>query len=147
MQTQGIYPAIIEQASENEYVVRFPDIDFALTSGSTFIEAWTEASECLSEALAQLIKRGEPIPVPSTLKKGQHAIPPDSEIMIKVYLYQAMSGTKNSALAAHLGKNEKTVRRLVDPYHSSKLDKMEEALHALGKRLIVSVVDAEIPEH
>ena len=46
------------------------------------------------------------------------------------------------ALAAALGCQESEVRRFLDPAHPSKINRLEKALGALGKRLDVSVRDA-----
>jgi antitoxin HicB len=42
-------------------------------------------------------------------------------------------------LARRLGKDEKEVRRILDPMHPTKLTAMKEALAALGRRLVVGV--------
>ncbi len=46
-------------------------------------------------------------------------------------------GISNVELARRLEVTEAVVRRLLNPDHSSKIEKMEAALEALGKRLIV----------
>ena len=45
-------------------------------------------------------------------------------------------------LAAVLGVDEKEVRRLLDPYHPSKLNRIDELLRRLGKRLVVGFQSA-----
>jgi hypothetical protein len=59
----------------------------------------------------------------------------------KAALYLAMkeAAISQAALARALQVDEKEVRRLLDPHHPSKLPQMEEALHALGKRLMLSL--------
>ena len=52
------------------------------------------------------------------------------------------SGLTRVALAAKLGKGETEVRRMLDPYHHTKLSAIEAGLRALGKRLVVSVEEA-----
>ena len=45
-------------------------------------------------------------------------------------------------LARRLGCDEKAVRRMLDPkQHSTRLPKLQQALEALGKRLVVEVRD------
>jgi hypothetical protein len=41
-----------------------------------------------------------------------------------------------------MGKDEKEIRRILDPKHPTKLPAMVEALRALGKRLVVGVEEA-----
>jgi hypothetical protein len=45
-------------------------------------------------------------------------------------------------LARTLQVDEKEIRRLLDPHHPSKLPRMEEALRAFGKRLVLSLQPA-----
>jgi len=62
----------------------------------------------------------------------------------KAALYLAMkeAAISKAALARTLRVDEKEVRRLLDPHHPSKLPRMEEALRALGKRLVLSLQPA-----
>jgi antitoxin HicB len=41
-----------------------------------------------------------------------------------------------------MAKNEKEIRRILDPKHPTKLPAMAEALRALGKRLVIGVEEA-----
>jgi len=47
------------------------------------------------------------------------------------------------AVARRIGKDEKEVRRILDPTHPTKLPALTAALRALGKRLVVGVTEAE----
>ena len=62
-------------------------------------------------------------------------------IAAKLALHEAMlsGGVSNVELARRLGTDEKAVRRLRDPLHGSRIEAVEAALRALGKRLEVSV--------
>ena len=46
------------------------------------------------------------------------------------------------ALAKQLGCDEKDVRRMLDPRHSSRITALQAALSALGKKTVVSVDNA-----
>ena len=50
-------------------------------------------------------------------------------------------GITQSELSARLGCDEKEVRRLLDPRHSSKLARIQAALAALGKRIALRLMD------
>ena len=58
----------------------------------------------------------------------------------KLALHEAMvpGSVSNVELARRLGTDEKAVRRLRDPLHGSRIEAVEAALRALGKRLEVS---------
>jgi hypothetical protein len=62
----------------------------------------------------------------------------------KLALYLAMRDQQvnNSELARRLGVHERVIRRLLDPEHASKAEKIQAALAALGKQMTVEVRDA-----
>jgi antitoxin HicB len=49
------------------------------------------------------------------------------------------SGITKVQLAKQLGVDEKEVRRLLDPHYGSKLPRIAEAIHLLGKRLVIGL--------
>ena len=48
----------------------------------------------------------------------------------------------NSELARRLGVRETVVRRMLDPDHATKAEKLQAALAVLGKRIVVALDDA-----
>ncbi|HRJ19748.1 MAG TPA: hypothetical protein PLF84_11915, partial [Bryobacteraceae bacterium] len=62
----------------------------------------------------------------------------------KLALYLAMREQRvsNSDLARRLGLHERVVRRMLDPEHATKAEKIQAALAALGKQMTVEVRDA-----
>lgn len=127
-------------ADADGFLVRFPDLPEALTDGDTREQALSEAIDCLEEALAGRIARRDPIPGPSAAH-GRPLVAPGALIAAKAALYDAMrvANVSNVALAAQLAVAEGEVRRMLDPRHATKIGRLEEALTALGRRLIVSV--------
>ena len=55
-----------------------------------------------------------------------------------IYLAMREAGITKVQLARRLKCDEKEIRRLLDPRHKSKIDRIEAALEVLGKPLIVS---------
>ena len=136
------YPAIVMRERNGPfYLVRFPDLPEALTDGRNLREALSEAVDCLGEALAGRIVRGDDIPEPAASRRIKRRIPVPLDLAPKVALYIAMKkqGISKSALARRLGCRETVVRRLLDPKHHSKADRLEAALKALGVEVVVSV--------
>ena len=124
--------------------VTFRDIPFAATEGKTVDKAVTEAQDCLETAIASCVKDKEDIPIPSKLEKGDYPIRLPAQTAAKTALYIAMrkSNLSNSELARRLGSDEKEIRRMIDPWHSTKLPRIEMALSVLGFNLSVSMESA-----
>lgn len=122
-------------------LVSFPDLPEALTEGSDEHDAVAQAADCLEEAIAGRIRRGDAIPVPTPARPGCRVIPVPAPLAAKAALHLALreAGLTRLELAARLGCDEKEVRRLLDPRHPSKLPRLEQALAHLGKRLVVEM--------
>jgi antitoxin HicB len=139
------YPAsFLPETNGKGFHVRFPDIPEALTGGSDLADTNEQAADCLAEALAGRIARGDEIPSPSKLKRGQYAVSVPLYLAPKLALYLAMreAGMRNTELAKRLGVSETVVRRMLDPRHNTKAERIQAALAALGKRIVVRFEDA-----
>ena len=140
-----VYPATLTPDNKDGgFVVNFIDLPEAITQGDNVDNALLEAADCLEEAIANRIAMGLPVPSPSTIKKGQYSVALPAQMAAKAALYLAIQeiGISKVDLAKRLGCDEKEVRRLLDPHHSSKIPRIESALHAVGKQLIVGVETA-----
>lgn len=124
--------------------VRFPDFPEALTGGDDLEDTFLEAADCLAEAIAGRITRGEDIPPPSKPRRGQHLIGVPLYLAAKLALYLAVREQRipNTELARRLRVSETVVRRMLSPKHDTKPEKIQAALLALGKRIVVSFEDA-----
>ena len=139
------YPAsFLPEENGKGFHVRFPDLPEALTGGTDLDDTKVQAADCLAEALAGRIRRGDAIPDPSRLKRGQHLVSVPLYLAPKLALYLAMreTGLKNTALAKRLGVSETVVRRMLDPKHNTKPERIQAALAELGKRIVISFEDA-----
>jgi antitoxin HicB len=139
------YPAsFLSEENGKGFHVRFPDLPEALTGGADLDDTLVEAADCLAEAIAGRIVRGDGIPAPSKLKRGQYAIGVPLYLAPKLALYLAMreGGIRNTELAKRLAVSETVVRRMLDPKHNTKPEKIQAALSALGKRIVVRFEDA-----
>ena len=139
------YPAKFTPESKGKgYVVAFDDLPEALTGGRNLVEARREASDCLGSALAFRMIDKRPIPQPSRARKGQEYVQVPLSLAPKLALYVAMQeqGVGNSELARQLKCRETVIRRMLDPKHASRPEKLQAALQALGKRILVRMDDA-----
>jgi antitoxin HicB len=138
------YPARFQRDEVGRILVSFPDFPRAHTDGKDVAEATDDAVDCLGSVIAEHIAERMDVPAPSEAKRGQRLVPVPMWIAGKLALYLAVreSGLSNASLARRLGVGETVVRRLLDPNHETKAEKLESALEALGKRLVVGVRDA-----
>jgi len=116
--------------------VTFPDVPEAITQGDTETEAARMAEDALVTALSFYTDRAERLPLPSPPNGRPLAYVPPL-VAAKLALHDSMlaAGVSNVTLARHLGTDEKTVRRLRDPLHQSRINHVDAALRALGKRM------------
>lgn len=126
------------------YVVTFPDLPEANTGGESLEEAIANAEEALEVTLLTYAGDGKAIPAASPrIAKGSSyrtiAVPATVAAKIAFIIAFRKSGMTRVALAAKLGKAETEVRRMLDPYHQTKLGTIEAGLHALGKRVVLKV--------
>jgi antitoxin HicB len=139
------YPSsFLPEEDGHGFHVRFPDLPEALTGGSDFEDTLTQAADCLAEAIAGRIVRGEDIPFPSKPKRGHHLISVPLLLAPKLALYLAMREGRitNTEVARRLGVSETVVRRMLNPKHVTKPEKIQAALLVLGKRIVVGFEDA-----
>lgn len=138
------YPATFRTDEDGRPFVSFPDFPPAHTDGKDSKEAMEEAIDCLGSVLAHYITERREIPAPSKAKRGQHMVSVPFWIAGKLALYLAMreKGISNSEVARRIGIRETVVRRMLDPDHATKSEKLQAALEVLGKRMVVTVEDA-----
>ena len=98
------------------------------------------AEDALVTALSFYTDRAERLPLSSSARGGPLAYVPPL-VAAKLALHDAMlaAGISNVALARQLGTDEKTVRRLRDPLHQSRINQIDAALRLLGKRMAIVV--------
>jgi antitoxin HicB len=139
------YPAsFLPESNGQGFHIRFPDLPEALTGGDDLADTLVQATDCLAEAIAGRISRSDPIPPPSKAKRGQRLIGVPLYLAPKLALYLAIRecGIPNTELARRLGVSETVVRRMLNPKHATRAEKIQAALAALGKRIVVTFEDA-----
>jgi len=139
------YPVSLGKDRESGgYVARFRDLPEAVTQGESIEDALANASDCAEEAIAGRIRRGDLIPKASRARRGERLVAVPAAIAAKAALWLAVreAGVTNAELARRLRCDEKEVRRMLDPRHPTKLPRIQAALAALGRRLVLSLEDA-----
>jgi antitoxin HicB len=125
-------------------VVSFPDFPGVHTFGADNDEALARAVDALETMLIGMIEDREDIPEARPAKRGRRSIALPALTEAKVSLYKAMrtAGIGKAELARRLNCHLPQIDRLLDLRHASRLDQLEQAFLALGKRLTISLEDA-----
>jgi antitoxin HicB len=95
--------------------------------------------------LLSYLERGKPLPKPRAKRRGLVEISVAPHVAAKLVVLEsfAAGGITKTELARRIGKEEKKVRRILDPKHPTKLPVLTATLRALGKRPVVGVMEAE----
>lgn len=118
-----------------------PDFPELTSFGEDRDDALRHARDALEEAIAARIASRQDVPLPSSRRMVR--APVSSQVSAKVLLYRAMreKGMRKSDLARALHWKRPQVDRILDIRHATRLDVMDKALRALGKRLVIDATD------
>ncbi len=124
--------------------VSLPDFPNVHTYGDDEEEALTRAVDALETYLMGMIEDREPIPEPHSPRRRQRLItlPALTEAKIELYRQMRAAGVGKAELARRLHCHLPQIDRLLNLNHASRLDQIEQALLAVGKRLTISIEDA-----
>jgi antitoxin HicB len=138
------YPLVLRPDRNGTVIAQAVDAPGALTVGRDEPDAIAQAVDALITLFGQLMAEAAPIPQPSRRKRGQAVAVLPPQVTAKLAIYQAMleAGLTPNGLALRLGCDPRQVRRLLDLDYRSRLDQLEAALAAFGKRLVIEVRDA-----
>jgi antitoxin HicB len=140
------YKALFEPGDRRgAIVVTFPDLPEAITEGRGETDARAMAEEALGMVLLTYLERDIPLPKPGAKGRGLVDIAVAPDVAAKIAVLEAFkdAGISKSEFARRLDKDEKEVRRILDPRHATKLPALIAALRVLGRRLVVGVEEAE----
>lgn len=123
------------------YVVTFRDIPEAITQGDDEADALFMAKDALISAMDFYFEGKRPVPLPSQAEQGERMISLPASVAVKILLLNEMIKQKigPSDLARRMGTIPQDINRLIDLHHATKIDKLEKAFEALGRRLDLSV--------
>jgi len=132
---------LIPDEDASGFVVTFPDIPEAITQGETQEEAVTMAHEALQAALEFYFEDKRAVPTPSKPKRGQHVVELPASLSAKVLLLNEMArqSVRPAELARRLKTTPQEINRLTNLRHTTRIDGIESALRALGRRLEISL--------
>lgn len=142
----GRYLALFEpDRKAGGYVVTFPDFGYGVTQAETDEEAMEMAQDLLVLTIGDYIREAKPLPAPKRHRGSKfRPVPLPALQAAKVDLYIAFleSSLKKTEFARRIGIPKTHIDRLFSLRHHSRLDQIEAAFSALGKRLHVEVRNA-----
>lgn len=120
------------------------DLPQLVTGGRTEAEALASAADALEVVIAGHIDENEDLPSPSPAEPGEHLVLIPAALAAKLAVWRAWkaAGISKTELARRMSVAEGEVRRILDPNHSTKLERLDEAARALGARLVVDLAMA-----
>jgi len=127
------------------YVVTFPDFGYGVTQGETNEEAMEMAQDLLMLTIGDYIRESRPLPVRKRHRGSKfRPVPLPALQAAKVDLYVAFleSGLKKAEFARRIGIPRTHIERLFSLRHHSRLDQLESAFAAFGKRLHIEARNA-----
>lgn len=138
------YPVEFRQDRHGTVIALVPDVPGAMTAGAGREEALKRVQGALVAMLRARIEDHQPIPRPSRPGRGQRVVVLSPTIAAKLSIHQTMRTrqTTTAELARRLGWDQTRVRRVLDLGRRTRLEDIEAALRALGKRLVIDVENA-----
>lgn len=139
MTKRWTYPVDLSP-DDDTILVGFPDFPEAHTFGEDKDEALARAVDCLETILEAYMSDRLDIPTPSPAgRRPTIRLPALSEAKVALYHTMREQGVGKAELARRLACHLPQVDRLLDLGHASRLDQLERALAALGKRLAIEL--------
>jgi antitoxin HicB len=136
------YTVTLTKDDNGTILATFPDFPEAATFGEDRAEALRRAVDAIETAIRGRIADREDLPLPSSAVGPAVELP--MQTTLKALLYRTMreQRLRKAGLARRMGCKPPQVDRLFDLGHRSRLDQLEAAFAALGKRLDIEVRDA-----
>ncbi|MCP1446412.1 antitoxin HicB [Pseudomonas sp. GGS8] len=135
------YAIRFEEDNEPGVAVFCRDLPQLNSYGDNRDHAISEALDAIETTLSIYVDERRAIPAASAPLAGEHVVHLPAVTVAKIALWNAMMerDMRKADLCRLLGVHQAQGDRLVDFLHTSKMEQLENALAALGKRLSVSV--------
>lgn len=134
------YPFTITPDESSGYFVQFVDIAEAFTQGKTIEESIFNAEEVLTAMLECRIEDSKEIPIPS-IGDYEYKIAPSAAVQSALLVRFARQGRTLAEVARAMNTSWPVAQKLENPKHYPSLRQLEKVVHALGKRLVLSITD------
>lgn len=134
------YPVTIHEDENPGVAVTCDDLPELNSAGDDIADALREAVDGIESALSLYVDQRRAIPAASEPAPGQHVVRLPAVTVAKIVLWNEMMARdmRKADLCRLLGLAQTQGDRLVDFLHTSKMEAIEKALAALGRRLVVT---------
>lgn len=134
------YPITLTPDDNDTLLVTCPLLPEVTTFGETKADAIGAAKDAILTAFMARFSNRETIPIPDEMFSGDFVIL-EPLIVLKVELHNAMveGGLHKADLVRRLQVHPPQVDRILDIFHASCLDQMQEAIAATGRTIEVRV--------
>ena len=137
------YPVTLTKDDNDTILVTFPDVPDAVTYGDTKEDALSRAADALLTVFDAYIRDRREIPAPSEHRGESIELPALESSKIELYRAMRAGNVGKAELARRLDWHLPQVDRVLNVHHGSQIDQLEAAFSALGKKLVVTVIDSE----
>jgi len=133
------YPAKLKAQKEGGFVVTFRDIPEAITQGESLEDALKRAQDALETAMEFYFDDRREVPMPSARKRGERlvALPVSESFKILLLNEMVRQNIRPAELAKRMRTSKQEINRITTLRHATKVDRIADALAALGKRLTI----------
>lgn len=140
------YPVALSRDPTGAIRATLPDLPGAEASGGYEADALERVVHALTDAIGARIAHRRAVPAPSPAA-GRPRVTVPALVETKIHLYRAMRAANigKAELARRLKWHLPQVDRLLDVHHRSRLDRIEAAAAALGKRVTIRFDAIEPP--
>ena len=136
------YSVLLTKDTNGAFLVEVPDLPEANSVGDDQDEALLNAADAIATALEIYFDERRPVPLPSKPRKGHSTVVLPAIEEAKVLLWNEMQAQniRKAELARRLNVHMPQIDRLFNLKHSTKVEFIEQAAKALGKKLQVTLV-------
>ena len=139
------YPVKIIKDGEF-YLVSFRDFEGSdpVTQGFSYEEALSMAKDWLLCEAGIALDNGEKLPEASEPEEGEVMVEMPLSAQVKLMLLYEMldQSVSGSELARRMNIKRPNVQKIIKADHATKIDTLDMAMHALGKKIRIELVSA-----
>jgi len=138
------YPVVLVPQENGQLRVVARDVPEVLTFGDDEAEALALAADALEVALSFYLDDGAAPPRPSPPQPGDIMVPLPAPFAAKLAVIGLFreAGISKAELARRMEVGDTEVKRLLDPGRVTRIETLDRAARALGRRLTIGVAAA-----